>query len=168
VVLLATSSSGDIGSGCCLSILAISLKPGITRNPNHLLPGTSRGIYEERKIYKWRWERRLQSGLGEFATFGRKVKTFSWGEEDWLEEGLLVPAKKKIQEKDYRRRFSHGPRRKCATKIMCNHLEEPRRRRVTTVMYQCKHGGVVQPCPHHFAVPNVAFAEPYAHLPQPQ
>jgi hypothetical protein len=27
----------------------------------------------------------------------------------------------------------------------------------------------VQPYPHHFfAVPNVAFAEPYAHLPQPQ
>jgi hypothetical protein len=27
---------------------------------------------------------------------------------------------------------------------------------------------VVQPCPTNFAVPNVAFAEPYAHLPQPQ
>jgi hypothetical protein len=26
--------------------------------------------------------------------FGRKVKTFSWGKEDWLEEGLLVPVKK--------------------------------------------------------------------------
>jgi hypothetical protein len=36
------------------------------------------------------------------------------------------------------------------------------------VLYQCKHGGVVQPCPHHFAVPNVAFAEPYAHLHQAQ
>jgi hypothetical protein len=35
-------------------------------------------------------------------------------------------------------------------------------------MYQCKHGGVVQPCPHHLALPNVAFAEPFAHLPQPQ
>jgi hypothetical protein len=35
-------------------------------------------------------------------------------------------------------------------------------------MYQCKHGEVVQPCPHHFVVPNVAFVEPYAHLPQPQ
>jgi hypothetical protein len=48
--VVATSSSEDIGSGCYLSILAISLKPGITRNPNHLLPGTSLGIYEERKI----------------------------------------------------------------------------------------------------------------------
>jgi hypothetical protein len=40
----ATSSSGDIGSGCYLSMLAISLKPGITRNPKHLLPGTSLGF----------------------------------------------------------------------------------------------------------------------------
>jgi hypothetical protein len=31
----------DIGSGCYLSMLAISLRPGITRNPEHLLPGTS-------------------------------------------------------------------------------------------------------------------------------
>jgi hypothetical protein len=48
----ATSSLGDIGSGCCLSMLVISLKPGITRNPKHLLPGTSLGIYEEKQIYK--------------------------------------------------------------------------------------------------------------------
>jgi hypothetical protein len=40
----ATSGSGDIGSGCYLSILAISLRPGISRNPEHLLPGTSLGI----------------------------------------------------------------------------------------------------------------------------
>jgi hypothetical protein len=37
----ATSGSGDIGSGCYLSMLAISLRPGIPRNPEHLLPGTS-------------------------------------------------------------------------------------------------------------------------------
>jgi hypothetical protein len=40
----ATSDSGDIGSGCYLSMLAISLRLGITRNPNHLLPGTSLGF----------------------------------------------------------------------------------------------------------------------------
>jgi hypothetical protein len=52
---------------------------------------------------------------------------------------------------------------------MYQYLEEFRRRRATTLMYQCKHGGVVQPCPPpNFAVSNVAFAEPYAHLPQPQ
>jgi hypothetical protein len=41
VVLWATSGSGDIGSECYLSMLVISLRPGITRNPKHLLPGTS-------------------------------------------------------------------------------------------------------------------------------
>jgi hypothetical protein len=40
----ATSGSGEIGSGCYLSILAISLRPGIPRNPEHLLPGTSLGF----------------------------------------------------------------------------------------------------------------------------
>jgi hypothetical protein len=51
----ATSGLGDIGSGCYLSMLAISLRPGITRNPKHLLAGTSLGFdYEKRKIYKLR------------------------------------------------------------------------------------------------------------------
>jgi hypothetical protein len=36
-----TSGSGDIGSGCYLSMLTISLRPRIPRNPVHLLPGTS-------------------------------------------------------------------------------------------------------------------------------
>jgi hypothetical protein len=36
----ATSGSRDIGSGCYLSMLAISLRPGITRNHVHLLRGT--------------------------------------------------------------------------------------------------------------------------------
>jgi hypothetical protein len=40
----ATSGSGDIGSGCYLSMLAISLRLGIARNPEHLLPRTSLGF----------------------------------------------------------------------------------------------------------------------------
>jgi hypothetical protein len=40
----ATSGAGDIGLGCYLSMLAISLRPGITRNPEHLLRGNSLGI----------------------------------------------------------------------------------------------------------------------------
>jgi hypothetical protein len=39
------------------------------------------------------------------------------GNEDWLEEGLLVPAKRKIKEKENKRRFFHGPRRRCTTKL---------------------------------------------------
>jgi hypothetical protein len=37
----ATSGSRDIGSGCYLSMLAISLRLGISRNPENLLPRTS-------------------------------------------------------------------------------------------------------------------------------
>jgi hypothetical protein len=40
----ATSGSGDFGSGCYLSMLAISLRLSITRNPEHLLAGTSLGF----------------------------------------------------------------------------------------------------------------------------
>jgi hypothetical protein len=36
----ATSGSGDIGSGCYLSMLVISLRSGITRIPKHLLRET--------------------------------------------------------------------------------------------------------------------------------
>jgi hypothetical protein len=69
----------DIGSGCYLFILAIPLRPGITRNPKHLLAGTSLGFdyMKKRKIYKWRWERRLQSGQSKFSPIGWKI---SWGE----------------------------------------------------------------------------------------
>jgi hypothetical protein len=35
-------------------------------------------------------------------------------------------------------------------------------------VYQCKHGEWCSHAPTNFAVPNVAFVEPYAHLPQPQ
>jgi hypothetical protein len=55
----ATSGSRDIGSGYYLSMLAISLRLGITRNLDHLIPGTSLGLYEARQIYKWTSERRL-------------------------------------------------------------------------------------------------------------
>jgi hypothetical protein len=48
----ATLGSGDIGSGCYLSMLAISLKPAIPRNPEHLLVGTSLG-YEYMKQDKY-------------------------------------------------------------------------------------------------------------------
>jgi hypothetical protein len=39
----------DIGSGCYLFILAIPLRPGITRNPKHLLAGTSLDLIIWRK-----------------------------------------------------------------------------------------------------------------------
>jgi hypothetical protein len=83
---------------------------------------------KKRKIYKWRWERRLQSGQSKFE-----------GKEDWLEEGLLVSAKKN--------RIFYGPRRRCTTKLCATIWRDSGAAKIVTVVYQCKHGGVVQSCP---------------------
>jgi hypothetical protein len=48
----ATSGSGDIGSGCYVSMLAISLRPDMTMNPEHLLAETSLGFdYMKKEKY---------------------------------------------------------------------------------------------------------------------
>jgi hypothetical protein len=105
-----------LGSGCYLSMLAISLRLGITRNLKHLLPGTSlRFEYMKQQIHKWRWERRLQSGQGEFAPIGWKIKAFLEGKEDWLEKELLVLANKNKRGRIIGEDFFHDPRRRCAT-----------------------------------------------------
>jgi hypothetical protein len=96
----ATSSLGDIGSECYLSRLAISLKPGITRNPKHLLAGTSLGFeYMKKGKYISEDERggfkvaKVNLPLSEGS-----LRLFLEGKKDWLEEGLLVPAKKNKRE----------------------------------------------------------------------
>jgi hypothetical protein len=92
----ATWGAGDIGSGCYLSMLAISLRPGITRNPEPLLRGTSLNIE-----YLRQGKYISGDGRGGFrlATVNlplpdARLRIFIQGREDWLEEGLLVPAKK--------------------------------------------------------------------------
>jgi hypothetical protein len=96
----ATSDSKDIGSGCYLSMLASSLRPGITMNPEHLLAGTSLGFEymkqgkyisgDERGGFKVaKMNLPLPDGI---------LRLFREGEEDWLEKGLLVPAKKNKRE----------------------------------------------------------------------
>jgi hypothetical protein len=54
-----------------------------------------------------------------------RLRLFLEGKEDWLEEGLLVPAKKKIKEKDYRRRIFYGPRRRCTTNLCATIWRNP-------------------------------------------
>jgi hypothetical protein len=76
-----------------------------------------------------------------------RLRLFIQGKEDWLEEGLLVPSRKnkrgRITEESFLRH-----KKKVQNKIMCHHMQEFRRHQVTTVVHQCKHGGVVQPCPN--------------------
>jgi hypothetical protein len=92
----ATWGSGDIGSGCYLSVLAISLRPGITRNPEYLLPGTSLGFeYMKQGKYISGDERGgFKVAKVNLPLPDARLRLFIQGKEDWLEEGLLVLARK--------------------------------------------------------------------------
>jgi hypothetical protein len=84
-----------------------------------------------------------------------------------LVRGRTSCADEEIKEKDYRRRIFHGPRRRCATKLCATIWGIPAPPSYYGVVpMQAWGSGAAMPPP--FAVPNVAFAEPFAHLPQPQ
>jgi hypothetical protein len=77
-------------------MLAISLRPGITRNPEHLLCGTSLGI---EYLRQGKYISGDESGGFRLATVNlplpdARLRLFIQGREDWLEEGLHVPTKK--------------------------------------------------------------------------
>jgi hypothetical protein len=92
----ATSGSGDIGLGCYLSMLAISLMPGITRNPEHLLRRTSLSL---EYLKQGKYISGDETGGFHVAKVNlplpdARLRLLIQGKEDWLEEGLLVLAKK--------------------------------------------------------------------------
>jgi hypothetical protein len=74
----------------------------------------------------------------------------------------------KIKEKNYRRRIFHDPRRRCTIKLCPTIGWNPG---AAELLRWCTNASMGEWCSHTptiFAVPNVAFAKPYAHLPQPQ
>jgi hypothetical protein len=84
----ATPGSGDISSRCYLSMLAISLRPGIPRTLEHLVAGTSLG-------YEYMKQGKYISGdeRGGFKVAkvnlplpDQRLRLFLEGKKDWLEE----------------------------------------------------------------------------------
>jgi hypothetical protein len=78
-------------------MLAISLLPRITRNPEHLLRGTSLGIEYLRQGKYISGEERGGFCLAtvNLPLPDARLRLFIQGREDWFEEGLLVSARKK-------------------------------------------------------------------------
>jgi hypothetical protein len=77
-------------------MLAISLRPRITRNPKHLLRGTPLGFeYLKQGKYISGDERGgFHVAKVNLPLPDPRLRHFIQVKEDWLEEGLLVPAKK--------------------------------------------------------------------------
>jgi hypothetical protein len=93
----ATSGSGDIGSGCYLSMLAISLRSGITRNPEHLLRGTSLGLeYLKQGKYISGDERGgFHVAKVNVPLPDPRLRLFIQGRGDWFGRGTHRPGKEK-------------------------------------------------------------------------
>jgi hypothetical protein len=129
-------------------MLAISLRPGITRNFEYLLPGTPLGFeYLKQGKYISGDERGgFHVAKVNLPLSDPRLSLFIQGKEDWL-EGLLVPAKKnkrgRIVEEG-----SSSAQRVVHNQTMCHHSEESLLCPIITEGQQCKHRGVVQPCPH--------------------
>jgi hypothetical protein len=76
--------------------------------------------------------------------------------------------RRKIKEKDYRRRIFYGPRRRCTTKLCATIVGIPAPPSYYGGVPMQEWGSGASIPPPNFAVPNIDFAEAYAHLPQPQ
>jgi hypothetical protein len=166
----ATSGSGDIGSGCYLSMLAISLRPRISRNPEHPLYVTPLGFeYLKQGKYISGDERGgFHAAKVNLPLPDPRLRLFIEGKVDWLEEGILVPTNKNKRGRIIEEGSSSVQERGAQQNYVPPFGGIP-----TPPSYyggptmQAWGSGPAMP-PQNYVVPNVTFAEPYMQYPQPQ
>jgi hypothetical protein len=145
-------------------MLAISLRPGISKNLEHLLPRTSLGF---EYLKQGKYIRGDERGGFHVAKVNLplpdpRLRLFIQGKEDWLEEGLLVPAR--IVEEGSSSAQEGGAQQNYVPLFggiptLPSYYGGPsmQARGSGAAMHQ-----------QNYVVPNVTFAEPYAKYPQPQ
>jgi hypothetical protein len=159
----ATSGSGDIGSGCYLSMLASSLRPRIPRNPEHLLPGTSLGFdYLKQGKYISGDERGgFHVAKVNLPLPDPRLRLFIQRIQDWLEEGLLV-----LERKNKRGRIvGEGSSSTQEGGAQQNYVPPfggiPTPPNYYGGSSMQAWGSVAAMPPQNYVVPNITFAEPY-------
>jgi hypothetical protein len=150
--------------------LAISLRPGITRNPEYLLPRTPLEFeYLKQGKYISGYERGgFHVAKVNLPLPDPRLRLFIEGKEDWLEEGLLVLARKnkrgRVVEEGASSAQEDGAQQNYVPPF--GGIPTPPSYYGGPTM-QAWGSGPAMP-PQNYVVPNVTFAEPYTQYPQPQ
>jgi hypothetical protein len=151
-------------------MLAISLRLGISRNPEYLLTRTSLGFEDMKQGNYISGDERggFKVSKVNLPLPDARLRLFIQGKEDWLEEGLLVPAKKNKRGRIVEEGSSAAQEGSALQNYVPPYGGIP-----TPPSYyggppmQAWGSGAAMP-PPNYVVPNVTFAEPYAQFSQPQ